>query len=526
MPYCYAPGCKHSSRNSRCSLFRFPSANTKEYKKWVQNTRRTDRMPNTNDRLCSCHFVENDKKNTPSIFEYNVVTDCLEIVYNEPEKRIRGTKPSEIPPDEQPVSLEESDIKPDPYEIPDVKPVVPFYDPIPGPSHTLQAPSTASLLSNVPPQGPNLSPVSQVKPISNVTPQGSNLSPVPKPSFSALNEAELYFLRQENQKLKEKLDKIGDALSYESVKKSNLKLFQYTGLPSSGHFEILLKRIKQLEIKYYSGWTVTQISQEDQLLCTLVKLRLNLELFDLSYRFKVSLPTVQNIFVTYLSVLHELLFVGCMDIVPSAEKNHIPSCFTPFPNIKMVVECTNVDVAMPPLLLGQKAAYSTYKHTQTYKVLLGIAPSAAITFVSDLYPEAFSDKDIAVKSGILSHTVAGDLILCDKAFHIGDLCEPLGVHVNLPVTLKSNPQSTREEVAKVSQRSNPQSAKEELVKISQITKARIHVEKAIVRLKSFRILDHILIDVREHSNKIVQTCAALVNMQYCGLKESEQVKEK
>lgn len=107
-------------------------------------------------------------------------------------------------------------------------------------------------------------------------------------------------------------------------------------------------------------------------------------------------------------------------------------------------------------------------------MLIGIAPNAAITFVSEMFPGSSSDKMITRESGILSHMQAGDLILCDKGFLISDLCTPLGVSVNMRPFLTT-----------------PQFSQEQVIQTKKIARARIHVERAISRLKSFRILDYI-----------------------------------
>ena len=49
----------------------------------------------------------------------------------------------------------------------------------------------------------------------------------------------------------------------------------------------------------------------------------------------------------------------------------------------------------------ESALYSHYKHHVTYKALVGISPSKAITFVSQLYPGSLSDKEIVSRCGIL-----------------------------------------------------------------------------------------------------------------------------
>ena len=67
--------------------------------------------------------------------------------------------------------------------------------------------------------------------------------------------------------------------------------------------------------------------------------------------------------------------------------------------------------------------YSNYKHHVTYKALLGIAPSGAITFISELYEGSISDKNIVkrnVKRSILNKNLwdDNDSVMADRGFTI------------------------------------------------------------------------------------------------------------
>ena len=63
--------------------------------------------------------------------------------------------------------------------------------------------------------------------------------------------------------------------------------------------------------------------------------------------------------------------------------------------------------------------YSNYKHHVTY-VLLGIASSRAITFISELYEGSISDKKIVKRSGILNKNLwdDNDSVMADRGFTI------------------------------------------------------------------------------------------------------------
>ncbi|XP_061721150.1 zinc finger protein 41-like isoform X1 [Cydia pomonella] len=70
MPYCYAPGCNHISRRESCYFFRFP-ADTKLFEEWKTLCPLKDKEPTTEDLLCSCHFINGDKANLPTVFAHS-----------------------------------------------------------------------------------------------------------------------------------------------------------------------------------------------------------------------------------------------------------------------------------------------------------------------------------------------------------------------------------------------------------------------------------------------------------------------
>ena len=79
----------------------------------------------------------------------------------------------------------------------------------------------------------------------------------------------------------------------------------------------------------------------------------------------------------------------------------------------------------------QNATYSAYRGMNSFKVIVGVAPNAVITYVSKLYPGSIPDKAIVQQSGLLKYLTAGDMILPDKGFLIQDIL-PHGISVNTP----------------------------------------------------------------------------------------------
>ncbi|KAK0149204.1 hypothetical protein N1851_010268 [Merluccius polli] len=217
----------------------------------------------------------------------------------------------------------------------------------------------------------------------------------------------------------------------------------------------------------------------------------------LAQLFQCSSSCVTNVLLTFIHVLHELWFKDIMTTVPSREKNltSLPSSFQMYRNCRMIIDCTDVEIATPSSMDLQKHTYSKYRGMHSFKILLGVAPNAVITYCSKLYPGSVSDKAIVTKSGILEVFRSGDLILADKGFLIRDIV-PEGVSVNIPPFLNHG-----------------RLTKSEVKLTKDIARTRIHVERANARLKEFKILRFIPHTLRSNADIVVQLCCALVNLQ-------------
>ena len=111
----------------------------------------------------------------------------------------------------------------------------------------------------------------------------------------------------------------------------------YTGLPVAAVL-LLVSLLSRLQLKYVYGWSVSCISLTDQVLLTLMKLRLNMPTLDLAARFNCSTTTVSNVFITITAALHEILIQYFMQTIPSTNKNRacLPECFSSFCNCRVI----------------------------------------------------------------------------------------------------------------------------------------------------------------------------------------------
>jgi hypothetical protein len=153
---------------------------------------------------------------------------------------------------------------------------------------------------------------------------------------------------------------------------------------------------------------------------------------------------------------------------------------------------------MPSSLQLNRELFSSYKSHATFKGLIGISPGGATTYISQLYTGSISNREIVRRSGFLDLPLEqGDSVMADKGFTIEDLL-PLGVTLNLSPFLGSSSQMPAGDV----------------VKTHEIASLRIHVERAINKIKNFHIFDR---GVPLHQfgliDQIWSVCAILCNAQ-------------
>uniref|UniRef100_A0A671TH52 THAP-type domain-containing protein n=1 Tax=Sparus aurata TaxID=8175 RepID=A0A671TH52_SPAAU len=291
--------------------------------------------------------------------------------------------------------------------------------------------------------------------------------------------------------------------SFSQISSHPDKVNYYTGLPDAATVLFLEALLSKFDLQYHFDWNVQIMPLIDQLLLTLMKLRLNCGILDLATRFNCSRATVTNIFTTISSALYDILYVGMMENnIPSRVKNQtsLPVCFQPFPDCQIVLDCTEVAVSNTERLDTQSHLYSHYKGRTTLKALNGVAPNGVITFASDLYGGSTSDKAITADCGVLQQLQPGDVVMADEGFTIRDIL-PEGVSLNIP-TLLVNGQFTVQEVNHN----------------RLVASARIHVEHSI-RLKTFAILTYIPYQYKKHANKILKVGVCLTNLQKPILRE-------
>ncbi|XP_076139561.1 uncharacterized protein LOC143122668 [Alosa pseudoharengus] len=214
--------------------------------------------------------------------------------------------------------------------------------------------------------------------------------------------------------------------------------------------------------------------------------------------FGVSLSTVSRVVITWTNYLYQML--GSLPIWLTREevRRRLPPKFQQFcPDVRVILDCTELRCETPSALTLHSETYSSYKSHTTFKGLVGVSPSGAVTFVSKLYTGGISDKEITRQSGVLGLLEKGDGVMADKGFLIEPMLSTVGANLIIP-PFKHRAQFSRQETEQT----------------QAIARLRILVERVIRRVKEFHIFDTTIpLTVAGSINQIWTNCCVLVNFQ-------------
>ena len=187
--------------------------------------------------------------------------------------------------------------------------------------------------------------------------------------------------------------------------------------------------------------------------------------------------------------------------MPSVEqvKATLPSVFKEkFATTYAIIDGSEIFIETPSDLFMQSSTWSQYKQHNTVKFLVACTPNGGICYISPVYVGSISDVELTRRSGFLTklEDKPGISIMADRGFTIKDMLKDLGIDLNIPPFLEGRRQlpSTEVEAGR------------------KIASVRIHVERAIGRIKCFGILKGTIpISLARLTNHIVYVCAFLTN---------------
>ncbi len=284
--------------------------------------------------------------------------------------------------------------------------------------------------------------------------------------------------------------------------KNNPKMLRYyTSFRDYSHFCYFFHILGPAtgHLKYSSR----DLDPKDELFLTLIKLRTDKDDMELSFLFGVGLKTVGSTFRTWINFMFYQLKELNLWLPRKIVDMYMPSDFKKkFPSTRVIVDGTEIPIERPSSVPAQAASWSSYKNKNTLKVLVGISPKGAVTFVSNAYGGSASDRQIVERSDLLREKKfeKKDSIMADKGFVVQDLFCHQEVKVNMPTFLKNVNQLPPEKVSQD----------------QRISSKRIHVERMIGAAKIFKILHHRL----NHNyvalgGRILFVCLVIQNFKPC-----------
>ena len=180
-------------------------------------------------------------------------------------------------------------------------------------------------------------------------------------------------------------------------------------------------------------------------------------------------------------------------------KARMPKVFKAhFENVRAIIDCSEIECEKSGNLRERVLTYSQYKSRHTVKFLIAVAPSGEITFISKAYGGRATDTEITANSGFIDLLESGDVILGDKGFPtIEEDLNNAGALLVMPPFKRGDKQLT--------ERENREGY--------EIASVRVHVERAIERMKRFEALTFIKKSQIEYVDRVLVIVAFLCNLQ-------------
>ena len=211
---------------------------------------------------------------------------------------------------------------------------------------------------------------------------------------------------------------------------NNKELHYYTGFKSYEIFKTCFDFLGPAAygLNYWDSSTVTEASNAekgtkgrnrklppmDEFLLVMARLRAGLSETDLAYRFAVFQSAVSRIWITWINFMYLQLQMIPLWPTRAMIDADMPECFKKmYSSTRVILDATEIRIEKPGLPQLQQVTFSSYKNTDTYKVLVGISPSGVITFVSNLYTGSILDKELTRCSGILDILEPGDSVMAN-----------------------------------------------------------------------------------------------------------------
>ena len=524
--YCTVCGLS-KAKDPSISLYRIPKE--PELRKiWLESLSLTDDKICAESRVCSRHFRDGNPKNIPSLhigksFSNRPTDETVRGKRRASRELLKHKRQSEPPPkrpcvhSHSPRSSTPTSAISASFSLSSPTPLSPLptslSSPILSPSSVSYTPELVSTSVR------SSRDCSEVSSISFLQSEDGSACSIPgaylmqsrsevQVTVDVAWSSQIQMLKSQLNKLQGELDEAKRApFRVECVAHDDTLISLYTGFPS---YDVLLSFYKFLgpAVNALTYWGTSRKTQKkrrmkldrfNQLFMTLVKLKLDLNIRDMAFRFQISKTTVSRYFITWFCFLYnELKEVAWF---PSKEQvaGTLPHSFRErYPTTVAIIDASEIFVETPSDLALQSTAWSSYKHHNTLKFLVACTPNGSISFISSLYLGSISDPALTRSCGFFQQLegMPGVSIMADRGFTIKESLSRLNIELNLPPFMEGRGQLPPEEMQQG----------------RSIASLRIHVERAIGRMKQYKMLAGVFpLKMARIANQIVTVCAYLSN---------------
>ncbi|XP_068428802.1 uncharacterized protein [Clinocottus analis] len=415
---CVVSGCRNRrTPGTTLSFYRFPR-DPERKQRWIAAVNREGWVPNDGSRLCSTHFISGKQVKNPRSLDY--VPSVFTSAPSSPEMKEPGAPEVADVPDKQEARVEAAN-------------ALLF----------LQGQGRAAVGGRGQEERPvEAEPAAEDSASSSLSSDEDDdnvdddddkdeesMSDSKKGRFAHTVNFDdvLQALKKENRTLRESADKT--SLSENSLKNDAEKVKFYTGLPNF----FVLETVMWLLAPHMDGMRAAKLSKFQQLLLTLMRLRLDLRNQDLAYRFGVKVGTVTR-------TVHQMVNIMSSTLVPTAvfwpsraelRKNLPAALRASHPDCVVIVDCFKVPFEEPASSRGREQQLRHHKGAgpslqgaapspNALKYLIGVAPQGVVTFVSRGVLGDVSDKTLAEGCGLLCKLLPGDVVLASRQLDIDD----------------------------------------------------------------------------------------------------------
>ncbi|XP_045026432.1 uncharacterized protein LOC116923193 isoform X1 [Daphnia magna] len=232
------------------------------------------------------------------------------------------------------------------------------------------------------------------------------------------------------------------------------------------------------------------------------KIRLNESFVVLAYEFGLSPRQACRIFNRYVSFIADHVLEIIVWPNSNSLKRALPVSFRKnYSRVQSIIDCFEIEIQKPSDPVNQALTWSEYKGCNTLKYLVSITPDGLINFVSTGYGGRTTDEVVTAQSKFLEKLQPGVHVMADRGFK---RIEPF---ISSKKCVLVRPSSVS---------SGVHSSKRDVIDSRRISGLRIHVERAIRRIREFSFVSpHACITNQQlkHVDDVIKIVCGLVNLQ-------------